>query len=294
MASSRSAWTCARPASSEHVRLATAVNTSSTALGPFFEEQLSGLVITADGRTNSFGDPTAVVSVASVTKPLFAYAVLIAIEEGSIDLDEPVGPFGSTVRHLLAHAGGVGFTETDPVSAPETRRIYSNYGFDLLGRHLEQATGFSSAEYLAEAVFQPLGMASSNLNGSPAKDALSTADDLARFVEELLHPTLISRETQRQMTTVQFPGLAGIVPGIGPFRPNPWGLGVEIRGAKNPHWTGRNNSVDTYGHFGANGSFIWIDPVHEVATIVTNDRAFGPWALTSWPALSDAVLDQFG
>ncbi|HEX7443763.1 MAG TPA: serine hydrolase, partial [Acidimicrobiales bacterium] len=45
---------------------------------------------------------------ASVTKLATALAVLVAVEEGTVDLDQPAGPPGSTVRHLLAHASGLG------------------------------------------------------------------------------------------------------------------------------------------------------------------------------------------
>ena len=44
---------------------------------------------------------------ASITKPAVALATLVAAEEGVVDLDEPAGPEGSTVRHLLAHASGL-------------------------------------------------------------------------------------------------------------------------------------------------------------------------------------------
>jgi CubicO group peptidase (beta-lactamase class C family) len=49
---------------------------------------------------------------ASVTKPVAALAVMVAVEEGVVDLDEAAGPPGSTVRHLLAHASGLPFDGT--------------------------------------------------------------------------------------------------------------------------------------------------------------------------------------
>src|SRR6187397_3553557 len=70
---------------------------------------------------------------ASVTKVFTAMAVLVAAEEGVLDLDESAGPPGSTVRHLLAHASGLPFDGDVPLAAPGTRRIYSNPGFDVLG-----------------------------------------------------------------------------------------------------------------------------------------------------------------
>ena len=57
-----------------------------------------------------------------------------------------------------------------------------------------------------------------------------------------------------------FPGLAGVLPGFGRFEPNDWGLGFELRDDKRPHWTGTGNSPRTFGHFGAAGTFLWVDP----------------------------------
>src|SRR6187551_2049010 len=75
---------------------------------------------------------------ASVTKLLTATAVLVAAEEGVLDLDEPAGPPGSTVRHLLGHASGLPFDGPRAISKPGQRRIYSNTGFDLLGAFVEE------------------------------------------------------------------------------------------------------------------------------------------------------------
>ena len=61
------------------------------------------------GGTETFGDIQRSQRIASVSKPLAAWAVLIAVEEGSINMDDAVGQAGCTVRHLLSHAGGYGF-----------------------------------------------------------------------------------------------------------------------------------------------------------------------------------------
>ena len=68
---------------------------------------------------------------ASVTKVAAAVAMLVAAEEGIVDLDEPAGPPGSTFRHLLAHASGLPFEAGAPIAQPGRRRIYSNYGFEV-------------------------------------------------------------------------------------------------------------------------------------------------------------------
>ena len=239
------------------------------------------------------GPTDAVVGIASVTKLLTTYGVLIAVEEGTVSLDAPAGPPGATVRHLLAHASGLPFDTGPPIAQPGTRRIYSNAGFDQLGIVLAEGTDMAPGAYLREAVFTPLGMSSTELRGSPATGAWSSVDDLSRFARELLQPSLVSATTLALATSVAFPGLAGVLPGLGRMTPNDWGLGFELRDAKSPHWTGAACSPATFGHFGRSGGFVWVDPQANIALVCLTDREFGPWSLTAWPAMSDAVIAQW-
>ena len=117
-----------------------------------------------------------------------------------------------------------------------------------------------------------------------------TVSDLAAFAGELLQPRLLAAEIHSAATTVQFPGLSGVLPGYGRQQPNDWGLGLEIKDSKSPHWTGTRNSPATFGHFGTTGTMLWVDPVAELALIVLTDRDFGDWCKPLWPALADAVL----
>ncbi len=250
-------------------------------------------VVAADGTVSaSHGDLDRAFPLASVTKPLSAYAALVAIEEGVFDLDTPAGPPGSTVRHLLAHASGLDFADDKVRAAPGTRRIYSNRGFEVLADAVTAYSDIPFAEYLDEAVFQPLGMTSSSLIGAAGAGGVSTVADLARFAAELQRPRLISATTLDTATHVVFPGLDGVLPGFGVQRPNDWGLGFEVRANKHPHWTGAANSPETFGHFGQSGTFLWVDPAAGASCIALTDRDFGPWAIEEWPAYSDAVLAQ--
>ncbi|MGW4770835.1 serine hydrolase domain-containing protein [Nocardia sp. NPDC004278] len=248
-------------------------------------------IVTRDG-TRMAGDVERVFPLASVTKPLVAYAVLVAVEEGAIELDQPAGPPGATVRHLLAHTSGIAFDTTDILTAPGTRRIYSSAGFEVLAAFVAEQTGIAFPEYLREAVFEPLDMKASVLTGPAGHAGRSTAADLARFAAELLNPQLISAPTHAAATSVQFPGLNGVLPGYGSQRPNDWGLGFEIRDGKSPHWTGGANSAGTYGHFGQSGTFLWVDPELGVASIALSDENFGDWAREAWPVFSDAVIAE--
>lgn len=248
-------------------------------------------VVTAGGVSTT-GDTERVFRLASVTKPLVAYATLVAIEEGAVELDQPAGPPGSTVRHLLAHTSGVAFATPDVIAAPGARRIYSSAGFELLADFLAASTGIEFSQYLHEAVCEPLGMRSAVLDGPAGHAAEASVDDLVRFAAELLTPQLISQQTLDDATSVQFPGRDGILPGFGSQRPNDWGLGFEIRDGKSPHWTGSANSGRTYGHFGQSGTFLWVDPEIRVATIALSDENFGDWARTAWPKFSDSVIAE--
>lgn len=270
------------------------MTTLDEALGPLDGwpvDNAAAAVVASDGTIlASHGDTDRPYRLASVTKPLTAYAVLVAIEEGVFALDTPAGPEGSTVRHLLAHASGLDMTEDRVRAAPGTRRIYSNRGFDVLADAVLEHSGIAFPTYLDEAVLAPLGMTSSRLQGSAAADAVSTVADLSRFAAELQHPTLLATETLAAATRVAFPGLDGVLPGYGSQRPNDWGLGFELRDGKTPHWTSAANSPATFGHFGQSGTFLWVDPRAQVACVALADRDFGPWAIEAWPPLSDAVL----
>lgn len=237
------------------------------------------------------GDSDAALRWASVTKLATALATLVAAEEGTVDLDESAGPPGSTIRHLLAHASGLPFDGSVPIAQPGKRRIYSNTGFEQLAEAVAGAAEMPFAEYLRAAVLEPLGIRG-DLNGSPASDLEGSLDDMLRLALELLTPTLIAPETLAEATSVQFPGLSGVLPGLGRWDPNDWGLGFELRNGKTPHWTGTRNSPRTFGHFGGTGTFLWVDPERLLSCACLTDREFDSWALEAWPRLSDAVLDS--
>lgn len=238
------------------------------------------------------GDQEWVTRIASVAKLLVGMAALVAVEEGTVELDEPAGPEGSTVRHLLAHASGLAFDRDESIAPPGRRRIYSNSGIERFAEHLATRADMPFEEYLRLGVLEPLGMARTELRGSPAHAAWSTLSDMLAFSRELLRPTLVAPETLADATRPHFPDLAGVLPDLGRFEPNPWGLTFEIRDEKEPHWTGRRNSAGSFGHFGGSGAFLWVDPEARLATVALTDRRFGPWALEAWPAFSDAVLQR--
>jgi CubicO group peptidase (beta-lactamase class C family) len=265
-----------------------------TSIATFGANTVGAAVLDPTGVIEIAGDTAARLPLASVTKPLVAYAALVAIEEGTIALDDPAGPEGSTVAHLLAHASGMAPDDESRILAkPGTTRIYSTAAFNVLGAHIERASGFPIAEYLRDAVLEPLQMRHTALLGSAGAGAVSTVEDLSAFAGELLAPGLISNETLRLATSPAFPGLSGVLPGFGRQSPCDFGLGFEIRDHKSPHWTGSLNSPATFGHFGQSGTFLWVDPVASLALIVLTDRPFGSWAALAWPPLSDEVITSY-
>jgi CubicO group peptidase (beta-lactamase class C family) len=241
------------------------------------------------------GDTERAQYIASLAKPLTAATVLLEVAAGTLRLDEPVGPTaaqGATVRHLLAHAGGLGFNEGERTMAPGRRRIYSNWGFEVLGELVASRRGMPFADIVAERLTGPLGMSSTTLEGSPAYAMRASTVDLARFVAELLAPRVLDPISHALLLAPAFGDLDGVLPGYGRQRPNGFSLGLELRGTKEPHWAGAMLSPATVGHFGRSGSLLWADPDRGLGLATLSGRDFGDWAAAAWPVLNDAVAEH--
>ncbi len=251
-----------------------------------------GVLTRGAGNVGTVGDLERDLQWASITKLLTAYAVLIGVEEGIVGLDQPAGPPGSTLRHLLAHASGMAPENRRSLAKVGVRRIYSNAGIELAAEILADAASMSYWDYVSAAILEPLAMGRTRLVATAANGAVGPTADLLAFAGELLAPRLLAPTTLAEATSVQFPGLNGVLPGLGRQRPNDWGLGFELRGHKSPHWTGATNSPTTFGHFGRFGGFVWVDPVAGVACASLSDLDFDQWARDRWPPLADAILTE--
>lgn len=241
---------------------------------------------------------------ASITKTVVAYSALIAHERSLLDFAEPANDGitkGATVEQLLSHVSGLPFagqnTDWDPdpstrhlvsgiVQTPGRRRVYSNLGFEVLGDVIAEHTGTPVDDWVEETVLSQLNLTRSILDGSPAYAMTGTITDLATIAEEYLTPTLITRSTWESATHAHFPEVEGVLPGYGRQTPNPWGLGFEIKGEKNPHWTSSEQSPRTFGHFGQSGSFIWVDPEAGSYAVFLGDEGFGTWHQEHWADLN--------
>jgi CubicO group peptidase (beta-lactamase class C family) len=312
---------------------------------------VAAAVVAADGirdlRRAGDARPDSLFALASLTKPIVALAAMVAVEEGSIELDAPAGrhlpqyrsgPRAEvTARHLLAHASGlpeVGPPGVDAVDVelerpPATRRVYSNEGYAVLGELIAAATGIGHADYVRRAVFEPLGMDARlglpeseddralrvrepglwrpglqlfnarewRRRGTAAGGAFATVDAYARLVQMLLArgAPLIASATFDEMARVQFPGLAGGVESFVTWETADWGLGCDIRDAKDPHWTGSRTSPRTLSHFGASGTLMWADPVAGVGLVCLATRGtYSGWMMHpgGWLDVSDAVISE--
>lgn len=247
-------------------------------------------VVSPEGLVATHGDAHRVVRLASVSKPVVALALLVAVEEGVVDLDAPAGPPGSTVRHLLAHTSGLPFEGLTPVARPGQRRIYSNEAFRVAALHLAAHAHMPFEEYVRAAVCAPLGLGL-DPHGDPGSGMHASLLDVLAFGRELLEPTLVASETRDEMVKVQFPGTLGVLPNHGRFEPLDWGLGVQLN-TRPPSWMGTRTSARAFGHFGGTGTFLWVDPEAEIVCAALTEREFGEWAKAAWPRLSDDVLAE--
>jgi CubicO group peptidase (beta-lactamase class C family) len=247
-------------------------------------------VVDPGGRVSTRGDAARAVRLASVSKPVAALATLVAAEEGVVDLDEPAGPPGSTVRHLLAHTSGLPFEGTTPIARPGLRRIYSNEAFRVLADHVAACAEIPFVEYVRAAVCAPLAVGLDPA-GDPGSGMHASLEDVLAIGRELLSPRLVAEETRDEMVAVQFPGLSGVLPDHGRFDPLDWGLGVQLN-TRPSSWMGQGASPRTFGHFGGTGTFLWVDPAARVVCAALTTREFDEWAKDAWPRFSDAVLGE--
>ena len=121
---------------------------------------------------------------ASLSKPVFAWAVQDLAKQSKIDLNRPLQDYVAdlglegtarkiTALHVLTHSTGLAnwrFQPNVPLASafePGTRWQYSGEGFVLLQRVVEKIAGRPIAEYMRTSVLEPLGMRQSTFAWSP-------------------------------------------------------------------------------------------------------------------------------
>jgi CubicO group peptidase (beta-lactamase class C family) len=246
----------------------------------------------------------------SMGKMFTAIAVMKLVEQGKIDLQAPIGRYlknypnqdiaKATVANLLSHTGGTGdifgpdfkrakaslssakdyidlYGNRAPAFAPGTRKSYSNYGFILLGRIVEEVSGLSYDEYVQRNIFQPLGMSSTGnrpesevlprravayagsgaglrnaadtlpLNGTAAGGGYSTIGDFNRFMEGLTSHRLLRPETLQKLIN------GGVTMADGEFAEFDFGDTVPGAGRWIGHSGGAPGMAGTLEHFLSSG-----------------------------------------
>ena len=136
-----------------------------------------------NAETKARVNDNTVFEAASLTKPVFAYAVLKLVDNGKLDLDTPLVKYlpgrydvgddprldQMTARHVLSHT--TGFPNWRPRGdkilkmyfSPGNRFSYSGEGFVYLSKVVEQITGESQQAFIKRTVFDPLDMKSTDL-----------------------------------------------------------------------------------------------------------------------------------
>jgi CubicO group peptidase (beta-lactamase class C family) len=125
---------------------------------------------------------------ASLSKPVFAYLVMLLVGDNVLDLDRPLGEYlplpnpddaraaPITARHVLSHTGGWRNWRTSREHVltadfePGARFSYSGEGFVHLQRVVERVTGKAVGRLSQERVFGPLGMTRTAWTWTPALD----------------------------------------------------------------------------------------------------------------------------
>lgn len=239
---------------------------------------------------------------ASITKILTTYVMADAVLAGAISFEERVdspklkSPEVS-FKDLLSHCSGIRPDNLDPIERHK-KRIYTNEAFDLAGEALITKLGqdFKTSS-VGDLFKEGLGaylQTSIEFEGSCAASAIGTLDDLISIMNEMRNPTYLDAQTHKQLTCAYLPELEGILPGWGTYKHNTFGIGFEIKGNKQPHWTGSISSPETFGHFGQSGAFIFHDPINMVSACCVTNKDFAPWAKLTYPVLSDKIYEECG
>jgi CubicO group peptidase (beta-lactamase class C family) len=139
-----------------------------------------GFGVKKAGATDAV-DAATLFGAASLSKPVFAYAVLKMSDDKLIDIDRPLFDYFPypdiaddaqarfiTARMVMSHTSGFMNWRMNkdqplaPAFKPGEKFSYSGEGFYFLQRAIEQITGRGIEEYMRERVFAPLGMSSSS------------------------------------------------------------------------------------------------------------------------------------
>ena len=175
-----------------------------------------------------------VFTIASLTKPLFATAVLKLINSNALDLDEPLYKYKAredigdskrhrmlTARHILSHQTGFpNWSSATPSKKltfyfdPGERHTYSGEGYEYLREVLDRKLKSNINTYCDSLLFGPLGMKNSKIE-SAAGGMQTTIADYSRFCQHVLQGAGLSNRLFQEMVTPQTHVKEGLDYGIG-------------------------------------------------------------------------------
>ncbi|MHC5034086.1 MAG: serine hydrolase [Planctomycetota bacterium] len=231
---------------------------------------------------------------ASVTKVMSAALMMMLVDQGLVDLDEPIDsylpamrgidvPKPLTVRHLWNHVSGLSGHWGDPLHDYEEviacyyphlevaeRFEYGGAGCALGGKVIETVTGEALPQFHRRHLLDPLGLEDTRVTGSYA-DAESVPLDMAKFGQMLLNggsygdKRFFSKETFQKMLPAPLPGI--------PDDENPWEVGIGTWWMRGRHGRGRNLSDRAFGHEAASSATFIVDPEKDLVIVVTRNRA---------------------
>lgn len=214
---------------------------------------------------------------------------------------------------------------TAPDMEPEERVEYSNAGYGLLALVVERATGAGFRGALRSLVLEPLGvegylgdepprapMALAGVRGKhsgteiepynsafwrslalPWAGLVTNAEGALALVQAFAGSPagFLQTATRIEALRNQVGTLSCNLYGLIPWEHCHWGLGVELRDAKSPHWAPATASAESYGHAGQSGCVVWRDPAADVAWAMLGTRtADSGWLLRHGSAIGAAIL----
>ncbi|MCA9084781.1 MAG: beta-lactamase family protein [Planctomycetaceae bacterium] len=269
-----------------------------------------------------------VFDMASLTKPIAtATSVMKLIEDGKMDVNEKVATYipefanhGKeviTVRHLLTHTGGLipdnslkdylngtaeAFQKIHELSLyaePDSRFVYSDVGFILLGELVEKISGQNVHEFSQQHVFHPLGMTETGYLPSEAlrERAVTTETREDRpIIGEVHDPrayamggiaghaglfstaTDLAKYCQMMINGGQLDGVRILKPETVALMTGPQQVPTGLRtlgwDMRSPYSSNRGDlfSSAAYGHGGFTGTSMWIDPTQKLFVIFLSNR----------------------
>jgi CubicO group peptidase (beta-lactamase class C family) len=247
---------------------------------------------------------------ASLTKLLHGSCMMMLVDQGLADLDDPVAKYlpafegveaarPLTVRHLFTHTAGMwghwGDERNDfehlvaeycPYLEIGKKHQYNGMSLSLGSKIIEQLSGESLPAFYKKHLLDPLGCADTDVTNS-SYDARSTALDMARIGQMLLNGGAYGGRRFFREQTLEKMLPATLTKVLGPDTKTVWGIGCT--------WMSTDVfSKRTFGHGSAASATLRIDLENDLIVSMTRNTAgknFGKYHGRFLKAVADAMID---